>query len=377
MNKTATNKVCHFTTVHPRYDTRVFVKECKSLARNGYDVTLIVADGQGDEIKDGVQILDIGSYSGRFQRVISFSKKIYQKAISLNADIYHFHDPELLYVGKKLAKKGKKVIYDAHEDVPRQLLTKAYIPSIFKSTLSRLFEKYEDNIASKLAGIATATPFIRDRFLSNNPMAVEIQNFPFIAEFTTAPEAGDKAKDNHICYVGAISKVRGFPTIVDALEYAGNVELLLGGKFESEELRSLTTQSKGWSKVSELGFLSRKDVSQTLMKSVAGLVVLEPTINYLDSIPVKMFEYMAAGIPVIASDFEYWRSLIQDLDCAIFVDPKDPASIGKAINELVSDKERAKAMGSRGKAAVLEKFNWANEERKLLDFYERVLLAND
>ena len=349
--------MCHFTTVHPRYDTRVFVKECKSLARHGYDVTLIVADGQGDEIKDGVNILDIGRYNSRFQRVISSSKKMYSKAISLNADLYHFHDPELLFVGKKLAKKGKSVIYDAHEDVPRQLLTKTYIPSFFKSFLSRIFERYEDKVASKLSGIATATPFIRDRFLRNNPQAVEIQNFPFIAEFNQTRSSDDNTKENHVCYVGAISKVRGFPTIVDALDHAGDVQLLLGGKFESEELRSITTRSAGWNKVSELGFLSREDVSQTLIKSVAGLVVLEPTINYLDSIPVKMFEYMAAGIPVIASDFEYWRSLIEDVDCAIFVDPKDPKSIGEAIQELLADKERSRVMGSRGKAAVLEKFN--------------------
>ena len=328
----------------------------------------------GNEIKDGVNILDIGSYTSRLKRVLSFTKKMYKKAITLNADLYHFHDPELLLVGKKLAKGGKKVIYDAHEDVPRQLLTKAYIPSFFKSLLSRIFERYEDNISSKLSGVVTATPFIRDRFLANNPRVVEIQNFPFIAEFNTESSETEHKKEDVVCYVGAISKVRGFPRIVDALDYAGNVKLLLGGKFESEELRDLTAGSSGWNKVIELGFLNREEVRETLMKSVAGLVVLEPTINYLDSIPVKMFEYMAAGIAVIASDFDYWRTLIQDFDCAVFVDPKDPKSIGNAIQALVGDKDRAIAMGHRGKVAVLEKFNWANEEKKLVGFYKKILL---
>ena len=366
--------VCHFTTVHPRYDTRIFVKECKSLARNGYEVSLIVADGLGDEIKDGVKILDLGSYKNRLQRVISYPKKMYKRAISLNASVYHFHDPELLNVGRKLSKKGKNVIYDSHEDVPRQLLTKAYIPSIFRALLSRVFERYENNIVSKLAGIVAATPFIRDRFLSYNSRAVAVQNFPFIAEFQTTDTIEADEKKNEICYVGAISKVRGFPTIVDALEYSGDATLLLGGKFESEELRNLTKQSPGWNKVVELGFLNREEVSKTLRKSVAGLVVLEPTINYLDSIPVKMFEYMAAGIPVIASDFQYWRLLIEDVDCAVFVDPKNPTKIGSAIKELVDNKSRAREMGNNGKIAVKEKFNWANEEKKLMDFYENTLM---
>ena len=370
-------KICHFTTVHPRYDTRVFVKECKSLARHGYDVTLIVADGQGNEIKDGVNILDIGIYTSRLQRVISFSKRIYKKAISINADLYHFHDPELLYIGKKLSRKDKKVIYDAHEDVPKQILTKAYIPSIFKSLISRIFEGYEDKITARLSGIITATPFIRDRFLKNNSRVVEIQNFPFIAEFMYNETANEVIKEDNICYVGAISKVRGFPTIVNALDYAGNVRLLLGGKFESEELRNLTTRSSGWNKVIELGYLSREEVRQTLLKSVAGMVVLEPTINYLDSIPVKMFEYMASGIPVIASDFPYWRKLIESVECALFVDPLDAKDIGKAIDKLIQDKELAREMGNRGRAAVLENFNWANEEIKLLDFYDKMLTKND
>lgn len=362
-------KICHLTTVHPRYDTRIFVKECSSLARNGYDVKLVVADGYGNETKNNVEIYDIGCPSGRLGRMLFSSKKLYKKATLIDADVYHFHDPELLGVGRKLIKIGKLVIYDVHEDVPRQLLTKDYIPAILRKPLAKLIENYENRIAQELSGIITATPHIKNRYLEFNSNSIEVQNFPFLEEFGEHNNSFT-SKERSVCYVGAISKVRGILQMVDAMQYVDDITFLLGGKFESHQLRNKVIKSKGWEKVKELGFLSREEVKDTLQKSFAGLVVLEPTINYLDSIPVKMFEYMASGIPVIASDFKYWRELIEDSECAFFVDPQDPKAIAEVITKLADNEKKAIQMGENGRNAVLVKFNWREEEMKLIKFYE-------
>jgi glycosyltransferase involved in cell wall biosynthesis len=367
------NKICHLTTVHHRYDTRIFVKECRALADQGFEVFLIVADGKGDEEKDQVQIRDLGLPKNRIQRVLKFSNKMFQRALKEKADLYHFHDPELLRVGSALAKKGKKVIYDVHEDVPRQLLTKDYLPRLVKKPSSIIFETYEDKVAASLSGIITATPFIRDRFLQINKMSLEIQNFPMINEFEIRETNIETAKVNAVCYVGSISRVRGIHNIIRALEYVENVKLLLGGKFESEGLREECAQLKGWDKVVELGFLDRGQVISTMRSSVAGLVVLEPTVNYLDSIPVKMFEYMASGIPVIASDFPYWRELLQGIECAAFVNPDSPEDIARAILLFVENKQMAAEMGKKGQTAVMNVFRWENEKKKLLQFYAEIL----
>jgi glycosyltransferase involved in cell wall biosynthesis len=369
-------RTCHLSTVHHRYDTRIFVKECRTLAKNGYEVSLVVADGKGDEMKDGVRFRDIGRPKSRLFRILFFRKRVLSKALELNADLYHFHDPELLGVGLVLARRGKKVVYDSHEDVPRQLLTKEYIPGFLKKQISSLFEKYENKVIRQLSGIAAATPFIRDRFLVLNPNVVEVQNFPFLEEFETSERKADSAKENKVCYVGTISKVRGIHNIIKAFQYVDDAKLLLGGNFESEQLREECIKLREWDKVDELGFLDRDQVISTMHKSVAGLVVLQPTINYLDSIPVKMFEYMAAGIPVIASDFSYWRELLSGADCAIFVDPDSPSDIASGIRKLMADKKMAHRMGRKGRRAVENRYNWGAEEKKLLGLYRQVLGVN-
>lgn len=366
-------RICHITTVHPRYDTRIFVKECASLAKTGFEVFLIVADGLGDEVKNGVQILDIGKPSSRKNRILFHAKTIRKKAASLKAGLYHFHDPELLRVGARLSREGYKVIYDSHEDVPRQMLTKAYLPKFLWRLVSVVFERYENRVVRKLSGVVTATPFIRDRFLRIHSRVVAVQNFPFLKEFETSgkPQAGSREKA--VCYVGSITRVRGIEGMVRSLNHVSGVKLLLGGTFESEALRKEIRNLPGWEHVEELGFVNREEISNTLKRCMAGLVVLHPTINYLDSIPVKMFEYMAVGLPVIASEFPYWKELLQGVDCAVFVDPLSPEDIAKAIAEIIADPEKSAAMGARGKMAVREQFNWGNEESKLISLYTEIL----
>jgi len=130
-------KVCHLTSAHSRYDIRIFIKECRSLAINGYDVTLIVNDDKDDEILDGVRIVSTKyKYKNRIDRFIRSRKKLLDKAIEIDASIYQLHDPDLLPIGNKLKSLGKKVIFDSHEDVPQQIKDKEWIPKILRNLIS-------------------------------------------------------------------------------------------------------------------------------------------------------------------------------------------------------------------------------------------------
>lgn len=364
-------KVAHLTSVHQRHDTRILLKECQSLAANGCDVSLIVADGEGDATVANVNIIDLGKSSGRWQRILLAPRKVYLKALVLDADIYHLHDPELLPIGIKLKKQGKKVIFDAHEDFPKQLLSKPYLPAWIKKPLALLASWYEEWACRRLDAIVAATPFIRDKFLQSHQLVVDINNFPILGELIS--DKSEQTSADRVCYVGGMDEVRGIRQMVQAMSFVEpGIKLTLAGKFREGPLRNELENDTAWSRVDAVGFLNRQQVRGIYQKSFAGLVVLHPIANYLDALPVKMFEYMSAGIPVIASDFPLWKEIIEGNHCGICVDPLDSEGIAEAINYLHRNPNIADQMGMNGQKAVAEKYNWQQEEKKLLDVYQKL-----
>lgn len=365
MNK----KICHMTSAHNRYDIRIFVKECVSLAKNGLDVTLIVNDIAPDELIEGVKIVSTKlKPQNRLQRFIYSKKHLYKKALEVNADIYHIHDPDLLTIARRLTKKGKKVIYDSHEDVPRQILSKNWIPKNIRSLISYTFEKYENKTTKILAAVVVPTPHIADRFRQINNDVYMVCNFPLLSEFEVSTT--NSLKRNNACYVGGISINRGIRQIVEATQKA-KLDLILCGKFESEELKNEIVTS--FQHVKYLGFLNRKGIAKVLNESIVGIVTLLPTPNHVNSYPIKMFEYMAAGMPIIASNIPLWEEIIQKHNCGICVDPRSVEEIEKAIKHITKNPEAAKVMGRNGEKAVLEEYNWESQVKILISMYNKLI----
>lgn len=365
-------KVAHLTSVHPRFDTRVFRKQCVTLGRAGYDVSLIVADGKGDVTVDGVRILDVGAARGRLQRMTKVPSLIYERALGLDAALYHLHDPELLPIALRLKRAGRKVIFDSHEDFPADILTKPYLSAATRYAVSRTFFQFERYACRKLDYIVAATPAIRGKFERIGCAVIDINNFPLLAEFSESlPWESSRAK---ACYVGAMTAIRGFPELIDAMALVEQpVRLALVGEFTEVSAGQRARQSAGWPKVDEHGFVGRKEVRAVMADSFAGLVTFLPAPNHIDSQPNKIFEYMAAGIPVIGSHFPLWREILEHNDCGICVDPSDPLEIARAIDLLYQDQDRARAMGERARTVVLTRFNWEREAPKLLALYETIL----
>jgi len=363
-------KITHLTSAHPRYDTRIFIKMCSSLAKiENYEVNLVVADNKGNEYKNSVNIVDVGKENGRINRILKTTKKVYKKAVELDSDIYHLHDPELISIGLKLKKSGKKVIFDSHEDVPKQLMAKHYLNSVTKRMASFIYKNYEKRSLRKFDFIVSATPIIRDKFLSYGCESIDINNYPILEEFHNIKS---KRNQKQIAYIGALYNTRGIKEIVEALEYLDDIKLVLAGAFFSKEFENKVKSLKGWSKVDFRGFVDRDEVNEILQTSILGLVTLHPTPSYIESLPVKMFEYMSAEIPVIASDFDYWKTIIEEAKSGICVNPLDPKEIADAIKYIISHPKEAEKMGQNGKKAVLEKYNWAIEEQKLFDLYQNL-----
>lgn len=354
-------RVCHFTSAHDAYDDRIYLKECLSLKEAGYEVFL-AARGEGAEDKE-IKIVGCGMPGNRFGRIFLFSRKVYQKALETGADIYHFHDPELLPYALKLKRKGKKVIFDSHEDVPSQILDKEWIPFFLRRIISKSYKAYESYAVRRIDAVVAATPHIAEQFKGRAKRVEVVNNYPKLDDivFHDKPFA---ERERIVCYAGGISEIRGEKVMLEALKGL-DATLILAG--EHEKFKT--------GRVVYTGKLNREQVNELYGRSMAGMVTLLPMANYICSQPIKMFEYMAAGLPFVASDFPLWKRIVEENDCGICVDCENVGEVRAAIKQLLDNPDRAQEMGRHGRKAVENKYNWSVEEEKLISLY-RDLLKN-
>jgi glycosyltransferase involved in cell wall biosynthesis len=371
-SKTARPTACVFTSVHPPFDIRIFHKECKSLLAAGYDVVLLARSPE-DCVVDGIRLRAFPKAKNRLERVTRTVWRVYREALKQGADVYHFHDPELIPIGLLLRLRGKSVIYDVHEDVPRCLPYKPYWPRWIGASVAHVVELLENSACRFFSGIVAATPGIAARFAHLNPRTIIVNNYPLMSELSLMPHRPWRTRDMAVAYVGSsVSVSRCAIEMVQAMGLLPpdlQASLILAGPFLPESLRERLAADPGWSRVHACGFLDRAGVTGVLSRARVGFVLQHPEPNAMAGKPIKMFEYMAAGIPVISADFPLWRQIVDGARCGLCVNPLNPQEIAQAVQYLLTHPEEAEAMGRRGRQAVEEHFNWDHEEIKLLNLY--------
>jgi len=370
MRKMAGLKVVHLSSGHYAVDTRILHKECKSLARAGHDVTLI-AQHDEDTVLGGVKIKALHPSRSKLQRWTQTTWGAYRAAARLEADVYHFHDPELIPVGVWLSLRGKRVIYDAHENLPNTFPYKLYIPAFARGILGSLAGKIEDRAARCFAGVIAATPVIAKRFFSQNKNTVLVRNFPILEELASGPQIPWNDRPPLVAYVGSTGPERGIQESITAMSLVPqelNARLALAGPLTPRQ-RQEVDRLAGSDRTDLLGLIGRRELATLLGRTRVGLVPAQPVPNLINALPVKLFEYMACGVPVVASDFPLWRQIVDGCRCGMLVNPQDAKDIARAIDYLLTHPEEARQMGARGQTAVVHDYNWRTEENQLLAFY--------
>lgn len=363
-------RVVHLSSAHYAWDTRILHKECKSLAKAGHDVTL-VAQHEKDALIGGVKIKALRAPNSRWQRWTSAIWNVHRHAARLNADLYHFHDPELIPLGVWLSLRGKRVIYDAHEDLPNTFPYKYYIPSFARRMLAWAAGQIETRAARRFSAVVAATPTIVNRFSEYNSNTVLVRNFPLLAELTREIELPWKERPPLLVYVGSMAPERGFREAMAATALLApelNAHLAFAGPV-SPKMREEMSGLAGFDRTELLGLLSRDEVASLLSRARVGLVPLHRMPNFINSLPIKLFEYMSAGVPVVASDFPLWRKIIEDCGCGLLVDPHDSKGMALAMEFLLTHPDEARQMGARGREAIERRYNWQTEEQQLLALY--------
>lgn len=376
-NSTDKKKVCHVTSAHPRYDVRIFHKECKSLANNGFDVTLLVNDNLPNEAMEGVKIVSTQlKPSNRYERMVNSKKRIKTLILEIDADIYHFHDPELLPEASWIKNKGKKVIFDFHEDVSQQILFKTWIPMKLRKTVSSIYKIYEQNKAKSFDALITVTPKFVERLKMINPNTIMVTNFPIITKEKN--RNNEVQKNKAICFAGGISSQWNHENIIIAIQSIEEVEYILAGSGTQDYIEKLQ-KLEGWDKVRYLGRISHDEVVKIYNESMIGMTLLSNNTQVGDEGTLgntKIFEFMEAGLPVICSKNKIWEDIVENYKCGISIDPKNVTEITSAITRIITNPKLASEMGVGGKKAVCNEFNWETQEKVLLDLYKSMKIFN-
>lgn len=365
--------VCHLTSVHRRYDGRVFEKECTWSAKAGFNVYLIVNDDKPRENKNGVQILSTGMiFNSRKARMLKGAKAVYELAKEVNADIYHFHDPELLPYGMKLKRAGKIVIFDSHEDYKSQIKEKGYIFPFFRSVIAMAYFTYETYVCKSIDAAIVAGPCGNNKtiFTGRCKRDLVIGNLPILDNDRDVDIKGNLEK-RVICQTGTLAEARGITEMVRA-GYKTNSRIILAGFFPTSEYRDKVKSLKEYVCVDYRGFINHEKINTIFKESGIGISTVHPVGEYKEAknLPTKVYEYAAYGLPIIASNFpESVRHFLEDEHCGITVNPLDPDDIARAINYLYEHPDEAVQMGQNGKRIVERDYNWERDAQKLVDLY--------
>lgn len=370
--------ILHLTTLHPRVDSRIYFKEVKALAVSlPHKVILMVADGKGNknDEKNNISVHDLGVLGGgRLGRWLFGSWRAFSAIKKNRPAVVHFHDPELIPLAILLKIIGFKVIYDIHEDLPSQILSKEWLPEILRKPIAEIMRCLECLAAKVFDAIVPATPKIAERFPVDKTAI--IQNFAVVKEMLGSMQVSYIQRPKAFAYAGYIAKARGIFEVVQALHMLHEINGIrfdLAGKFTQRGLEEELKLLPGWPLVKFHGWLSREQLALFLGSVRAGLVLHHPIPNEIDAQPIKLYEYMSAGLPIIASNFPLLKQIIEDVGCGLIVDPLDIRAIAAAMRWILEHPADAEAMGQRGRQAILRIYNWDVEAVKLINLYNKIL----
>lgn len=372
-------KACHITSAHSRYDDRIFYKECISLASSDYDVSLLVADGLPDEIRNNIFIHSVQmKQRNRIYRIINAPRKMAVAALNINADLYHLHDPELLPLAKALKSHGKIVVFDSHENYVAQIKTKEYIPGYLRNAVSCIYSYYETSALESCDAVIVPCTFNNGVNIFNNrcKTCAIISNASKLSEFYNKYDSRSSRDCRAICHVGGLTYERGITHLVQSA-YKADMKLILAGNFSPDGYFEKIKNMKEFQCVDYRGFKTREELVSLYEESSVGIATILNVgqYNIADNFPTKVYEYMSMGLPVILSKYPFAEKMLKKYEFGIAVDPANIDEIASAIRYLRENPNKAKQMGENGRRAILEEFNWSIEEKKLLKLYDDLVNA--
>ena len=362
-------RIVHLSSVHSALDHRIFHKEARYAARSGYEV-VVVANHSVSETRDGVRIVALPARRSRLQRMMLAPWSVLRAAMRERADIYQFHDPELIPVGLMLKLAGKKVVYDIHEMTALQIEIKPWLPRPLRGPLAGVFAAVERFAVGRFDGVSVPQVQMQEHYAPYARRVALTRNFVEIADIP-APLPWHERPD--ILYAGSLSKERGMLNMVRAMPYVRDGHRLhLVGRCPP----ALLDEAKdiaGWAKVDYTPQVSFDQIGLAYRRAAVGLILYENSGQYHMAQAVKLFEFLAWGMPVVMPNFGEWVSFNEQFQCGINVDTCDPHAVAAAINALLDDPILADRLAENGRKLVSREFSWDTEAPNLMRLYAEIL----
>lgn len=369
-------KVVHISTVHTPHDPRIYHKQCRTLAKAGFDVTMIVT-GQEDKMflpQDGVKVIYLPSPANRWERMTRISFLAVNKARALNADIYHFHDPELIPFARKLKTKKNIVIFDIHEDYVTAMAQKKYLPKFIAHVVALVYRAVTKLLTGKFE-LCLAEKYYKEEF----PRGKCILNYSNVIPRQRVANSYKSKHYNNLIYTGNVTISRGALIHAKLPRLDSQVAVKYFGKCSKDVAQQIYEYANGCrNRISITGisyYVPPEYIEDAYYKEnwLAGLALFPPDVHYEKKELTKFFDYMAAEIPILCSDFPLWKQLVEKYGCGIAVNPNDNSAIVNALEFLKNNPEAAKEMGRKGRKAVLDRLNWNVEGLRLVEWYREML----
>jgi glycosyltransferase involved in cell wall biosynthesis len=355
----------------------MFERQGRSLIDEGYRVSYIVCDLLPNEINCGVEIISTGYVAKtRLDRFINTKKILYNIAKKTNADIYQISDPELISLGIKLKRRGKKVVFNMRENYPAILKNKYYLPKIVRKPFSFFFEIYMKRLLRKYDAIFLVTSDLVQ--LSLNRWKIKksylLTNFPIVNTnyFLTFDDYNQR--ENVLCYIGTVYEVSRQENVFMALEHLHDAHYLIAGIIDEGLTKSITSLPY-WKNVEFINGFKKSELPDIFGKAIISNVLRDfkdsGTPNGSLGV-IKMFESMEAALPIICSDVPLNREIIEKWNCGICVNPNNVNEIEVAIRYLIENKKKAYQMGQNGRQAIIEEYNWKSQAKSYIEVLNKI-----
>lgn len=362
--------------MHPFNDDRIFERACKGLNSIG-DKVILIATHDGDIVIDGIGILGLKKRKGLSRRILS-SFEAFRKARTVKADVFHFHDPDLIPWMLILSFLNRKVVYDVHENYESRAVK---LPPLFlRKVYAKIYRKLENMLSSGFSGLTVVTPSMKNLFRGVNKPIEVTDNVVYVSRLKDVELPAEKNKKLTIYTSGTNSKYRNCLQTIDALPHilreVPDIRMMFAGRYYPEDYRSLLNKRAEDLGVSEYvsieGMMSWEENFKRTAGAHIGCVFYEDNLNNRVTLPNRLYEYMFCGVAVLGEDFPEVRRVLEDSGAGLCVNSNSPESIaGKAIY-MLKNPDVMIEMGRKGREAVLKKYNFENELMRLDQFYKKI-----